>query len=130
MAARSTTTKKAAATADPNVYEITIGDVPVKFDKPEPGQIAALRRAGLLFESSEVTKQNRGGMLFLDVLDAMVKDQDVLDQLYQGLATKTIPLDEYAECAITLLKHFGQQSDAAPTTGPIAGTRRARARTR
>src|SRR3954471_17814862 len=111
-----------------NTVALPIGDLTVVFAKPEPGQLVALRRATTLFTSDDKATQGRGGLLFLDVLDNLVTDQAILHRVYEGMASKAIPLDAYAECAIALLEHFHpSEKDEAPKTGPVS-TRRARAR--
>lgn len=130
-AARATAAAAAAKKkTSPDEFTVTLGGKEVTFARPEPGQVAALRRAGILFESSDASAQNRGAMLFLDVLDGLVTEDEVLDKLYQQMASKEVGLEDYAECAIILLKHFGEEADKAPKNGPVVGTRRARARTR
>jgi hypothetical protein len=107
---------------------LPLAELSVTFHAPEPGQLAALRRAANLFGSADKAAQGKGGMLFLDVLDALVTDEGILDRIYSGMADESIPLEDYAECAIALLKHFvGEQEEEAPRNGPVS-TRRASAR--
>jgi hypothetical protein len=119
------------ATRDKDTLVLTLGPVTATFRKPEPGQLAVLRRAATLFESGDKTAQGQGGFLFLDVLDALVTDPVILNRIYQGMAKAEgtpghIGLDQYAQCAIDLIKHF-IPAEKAPTTGPVS-TRRARSR--
>jgi len=111
---------------DDTTVAFPIGDLTVVFTKPEAGQLAALRRAATLFQSSDTATQGKGGLLFLDVLDNLVSDEAILHRVYEGLARKTIPLEDYAECVIALLKHFAPQEEEAPRNGPVS-TRRPRA---
>jgi hypothetical protein len=131
MAARDRRPAGTAAekAAEPRTYQLPVGTLTVNFTEPNEGQVIALRKAGLLFKSSDPMTQNRGGLLYMDVLDALVATPAELDEIYQGLADKSLALEDYAEVALTLLKEVSADSkaEAAPRTGPVS-TRRARAR--
>jgi hypothetical protein len=116
-------------TPEPVTYPIPVGELTVNFSEPTEGQVIALRKAGLLFKSSDPMTQNRGGLLYMDVLDALVATPEELDEIYSKLADKSLALEDYAEAALTLLKDITEDNkvEAAPTNGPVS-TRRARAR--
>ena len=131
MAARDRTPAAPAPveTPEPVTYPILVGDLTINFSVPTEGQVIALRKAGLLFKSSDPMTQNRGGLLYMDVLDALVATPEELDEIYSKLADKSLDLEDYAEAALTLLKEVSDDSkaEAAPKNGPVS-TRRARAR--
>ncbi|MET0273775.1 MAG: hypothetical protein ABW360_12360 [Phenylobacterium sp.] len=131
MAARDRTPAPKAADEAPEVrtYPIPVGDLTINFSEPTDGQIIALRKAGLLFKSSDPMTQNRGGLLYMDVLDALVATPGELDEIYSRLADNSLNLEDYAEAALTLLQTVGDdnKAEAAPRNGPVS-TRRARAR--
>lgn len=104
---------------------LQLGDLSVVFKKPIGGQMAALKRVGTLFGSSDKVVQAKGGMLFLEVADALVSDGAMLDRVYSGLADESIPLEDYANCVIELIEHFIPDADEAPANGPVS-TRKAR----
>lgn len=101
-----------------------IGDLSVTFKKPLDGQVAALRRVGVMFKSSDRATRGQAGTLFLDVLDTLVTDPLILQRLYEGMATEQIKLEAYADCAILLVKHFTPDEETAPKQGPVTATRR------
>lgn len=101
-----------------------IADMTVTLKEPLPGQVAALRRAGVLFSSEDQATQGQGGTLFLDVLDHLVTDSAILNRLYEGMATERITLEEYGDLALKVLRHFGGDIEEAPKNGPVATTRR------
>lgn len=131
MATPNTRTRAKAAKAPegPTLHQLPVGDLTINFTEPNEGQVIALRKAGLLFKSSDAATQNRGGLLYMDVLDALVHTPEELDEIYQGLADKSLDLEKYADAALTLIQKVAKetQENAAPKTGPVS-TRRARAR--
>jgi hypothetical protein len=127
VAPKKVTTVKGGRDDGRETVALPIGDLTVNFKRPIGGQLAALRRASALFGSSDRTANAKGGLLFLETLDALVVDDGMLDRLYSGLANEEIPLEEYGMAVVGLLQHFTGDEDEAPTNGPVS-TRRARVR--
>lgn len=103
---------------------VTIGDLEVVLHKPTEGQIATLRRIQRLLATKEDAAVAQGCFLFLDVVDTLVTDSDVLNALYEGMATERIKLEQYAEGLLECLRFFlpSARDEDAPRS-----TRRARA---
>jgi len=83
-----------------------IGHLDVVLNEPKEGQIAVLRRIAKLLESDDPTARGQGGTLFLDIADTLVADPAALQFIYEGMATETIELEQYADGLIAALRHF------------------------
>lgn len=99
-----------------------IGDLEVTLNEPRPGQIAALRRIVKLMESGDAVAMGQGATLFLDIADTLVAEDDVLQQIYEGMATESLQLEQYSDLLVGALKHFLPEEEEG--TEAIKGTRR------
>jgi len=128
--ARTDTSPAPAATVRETV-PVTIGTHEVILNAPKEGQIAVLRRIAHLLESEDPAARGQGGTLFLDIADTLVTDPVMLQRLYEGMATETLELEQYADGLIQALRHFLPVEEEG--TAAIKPTRRqstARANTR
>lgn len=99
-----------------------IGDLEVFLKAPIGGQIATLRRIAHLLESEDPTARGQGCTLFLDIADTLVADAGVLHQVYEGMATERILLEDYADGLVAVLRHFLPVEEVGTAT--IKPTRR------